>query len=187
MFFSSHTPWPRIMHLHPCASQALHSSCRPESLTSRQGMPMRNYQISPACLLTHSSIRNPSGHRCVASLAFSDPNFLPINYAFESPLCDDEELHSFNVPLGAPNGDACVHWYVIRSPEFSPCPIWLRAYMQMQAMCRKATNLYKGCYLWRPRSPRSRPTELWQCFLYYQGIQDKHRLQNRDSWHFYSS
>ncbi|KAK3377654.1 hypothetical protein B0H63DRAFT_524939 [Podospora didyma] len=67
-------------------------------------------QLHAGVSLVSARIYNPLARRCTASLAFGDPNFLPVSYTFESAQCAGQQLASFLVPLGAPNGDAFVTW-----------------------------------------------------------------------------
>ncbi|KAJ0100698.1 hypothetical protein J7T55_004194, partial [Diaporthe amygdali] len=48
--------------------------------------------------------------QCRAFLCFSDPDFPPITFTFDSSDCVGSETASFIVPDGVPNGDALVIW-----------------------------------------------------------------------------
>ena len=65
------------------------------------------------CTNIHECIRFdiPFWEQCRASLCFSNHNFPPITFAFDSSDCVGPEVASFVVPDGVPNGDALVIWY----------------------------------------------------------------------------
>ena len=52
-------------------------------------------------------------------LRFSDPDFLPVTYKFESKNCTRLEVATFQVPPGIPNGYAWINWYVYLVPRLS--------------------------------------------------------------------
>lgn len=55
-------------------------------------------------------IQNPWGDECRAELEFSDDKFPKMAWLFKATDCVDLQLAEFNVPSGAPNGDAYITW-----------------------------------------------------------------------------
>ena len=53
---------------------------------------------------------NPFGLNCRALLQFSDSDYHPISYTFNPGSACSDEIISFLVPLGAPNGPASIIW-----------------------------------------------------------------------------
>lgn len=65
-------------------------------------------------------VDTPLNGLCEATMLFSEPTFLPIRFLFKSIPCDGQQINTFTVPKGVPNGIVEVTWYEITgisSPE----------------------------------------------------------------------
>ncbi|KAH8787538.1 hypothetical protein F5882DRAFT_378045 [Hyaloscypha sp. PMI_1271] len=57
-----------------------------------------------------ASIENPQGRPCLATLVFSDDNFLPVAFELKPIACLGFQQAQITLPLEAPNGDTTIFW-----------------------------------------------------------------------------
>ncbi|KAJ9155547.1 hypothetical protein NKR23_g2117 [Pleurostoma richardsiae] len=73
-----------------------------------QSEPM--IQIEAGVTVVSATIDNLLDRPCEAIVTFSDPDFLPVVYFFDSIPCTGREIASFVMPPGVPSGNASIIW-----------------------------------------------------------------------------
>ena len=60
--------------------------------------------------LTQPSVENDQGQPCLATLAFSNDEFLPVTFDLQPTACLGYQLAEISIPADAPNGNVSVLW-----------------------------------------------------------------------------